>query len=140
MSNDNFFNPYSPSASFGTNAAENALGIPNADLKKAEAIIKDAGQFWLAILICFLCSALGMIVIGPWYLRRLIQWNGLASKYPSLMQPTVEFGSLPQRFQSSKWKLITGLVVGLVLFLLLAFLIFVSIGTAALAKQQQGGN
>lgn len=118
MSNDPFSenpnspNPYSPTVSGG--AAEPALlgDLTPAEMKKVEAITKDAGQFWLAILLCFLCGALGPIIIGPWYLVRLVQWNGMSSAHPWLLDQTAPAGSLQKKFQSSKWKLIVGLVFG----------------------------
>lgn len=108
-------NPYAPSA----NPAANIVGaglLSAEELKKVEAIIKDASQFWLAILICFLCSALGFVLIAPWYLVRLVQWNRFAQSHPMLLDPAAAPGSLGQRFQSSRWKLITGLVVGACFF------------------------
>ena len=93
-----------------------------ASLRKIEAIIKDAGQFWLAILMCILCTGLGSIINGPWYLVRLIQWNSIAQAQPMLLDPNVPRGSIEQRFQSAKTKLIIGMGFGAVI-LLLAFLV-----------------
>ena len=92
--------------------------LANPDQKKIEAVIKDANQFWLAILMCIFCSALGAVIIGPWYLVRLLQWNSIARAQPMLLDPNVPRGSLQQRFQSAKWKLIVGISFGAFIFLL----------------------
>ena len=119
---DNFNpNPYAAPAAPGQAVGMVDLDAPT--LMKVEAVIKDAGQFWLAILLCFLCSGLGMIVIGPWYLVRLLQWNSLAQNHAWLCERDAQPGSLPKRFQSAKWKLIVGLVVGLVLMIMLVGLV-----------------
>ncbi|MDP1562198.1 MAG: hypothetical protein Q8M16_12535 [Pirellulaceae bacterium] len=65
-----------------------------ADRKKLDVVIKDAGQFWIAIVLCILCSAIGSIIIPFWYLARLIQWNGLAKKYPALTVNGAPEGSI----------------------------------------------
>ncbi|MGB7326281.1 MAG: hypothetical protein WBD31_15515 [Rubripirellula sp.] len=139
MSNQDPFdqaNPYAPSSGPAMALpAEGNLSAP--ELKKVEAIIKDAGQFWLAIILCFLCSGLGMVIIGPWYLTRLLQWNKMSKQHPFLMNPQAPPHSLSQRFQSSKWKLFTGLGFGLLLFLLLGLLLLVSIGAAAQGAGRQ---
>ena len=109
-------NPYAaPTTADLGPATGGPLSIPADDLRKVEAVIKDAGQFWLAILMCFVCSIIGMVLIGPWYLVRLMQWSRLSKTYPQLMDPNVSRGSLPQKFQSSQWKLLVGLIVGLLL-------------------------
>ncbi|MAD80404.1 MAG: hypothetical protein CMJ50_06120 [Planctomycetaceae bacterium] len=95
-----------------------------------EAIIKDAGQFWLAIIMCIVCTGLGALIIGPWYLIRLIQWNSIARAQPMLLAPNVLRGSLEQRFQSAKIKLIIGISFGAVILLLLILLLVTSFVSA----------
>jgi hypothetical protein len=90
----------------------------NPDQNKIEAVIKDANQFWLAILMCIFCSGLGAIIIGPWYFVRLMQWNSIARAQPILLDPQVPRGSIEQRFPSAKWKLIVGISFGAFIFLL----------------------
>ncbi|TWU51851.1 hypothetical protein [Rubripirellula reticaptiva] len=139
MSNQDPFdqaNPYAPSS--GPSMALPTEGNLNAsELKKAEAIIKDARQFWLGILLCFLCSGFGMVIIGPWYLTRLLQWNKMSKQHPFLMNPEALPLSLPKRFQSSKWKLMAGLGFGLLMFLLLGLLLVVSFAAASQAVPRQ---
>lgn len=121
-------NPYtSPMANFG--AAPPGAVDPRT-VEKAEAIIKDAGQFWLAILMCIFCSALGSIIIGPWYLVRLLQWNSLATRQPMLLDPNVPRGSIAQRFQSAKTKLIIGICFGAVALLITVVTVIVLIASA----------
>ena len=108
-------NPYAaPSASPKSDVLDEdyRIRLEARDHQKAEAIIKDAGQFWLAIII----SILGTIINPIWYTVRLIQWNGLAKKYPALLASDVPAKSMQARFKSSQWKLITGVVAGLIMF------------------------
>jgi hypothetical protein len=126
-------NPYASPVT--DSAAASSLNIDPASLKKIEAIIKDAGQFWLAILMCIVCSALGSIIIGPWYLVRFLQWNSMAKAQPMLLTRDVPRGSLAQRFQSAKIKLIIGMSFGALIFLLVALLFIVSFASAAAASR-----
>ena len=121
-------NPYASPVTDSQVASQ--VSIDPAALKKIEAIIKDAGQFWLAILICILCSALGSIIIGPWYLVRFLQWNSMAQAQPMLLDPNAPRGSLAQRFQSAKIKLIIGMSFGALIFLLVTLLFAVSFASS----------
>jgi hypothetical protein len=114
-------NPYAPTPTpIGT---EYAVPMDAATLKQFDAIVKDANQFWIAILLCLLCSGIGSVLIGVWYLSRLVQWNSMSKAYPLLMVENPPPGSMAARFQAAKAKLIIGLVVGIVLlFLILAYL------------------
>ncbi len=98
--------------------------------KKIDAIIKDAGQFWLAIIMCVFCTGLGSIIIGPWYLVRLLQWNSIATSQPLLLDPNAPRGSIAQKFQSAKTKLIVGMSFGAVFFLLALLFVVITIATA----------
>ena len=112
-------NPYAvPQTDFTYDAQVN---VDRATLAKIEAIAKDAGQFWLAILMCLLCVGVGSLIIGPWYLVRLIQWSSVAQRQPQLLDPHAPHGSLARRFQSAKVKLAIGICFGAVVFVL-AFL------------------
>jgi len=122
-------NPYAaPQADF---ASASQSDIERATLTKIEAIIKDAGQFWVAILMCIFCTGLGAIIIGPWYLVRLNQWNSIARAQPMLLDPNVPRGSLAQRFQSAKTKLIIGLSFGALVLLVVMLSLVLMITTAA---------
>ena len=103
--------------------------LPAADQKKVEAIIKDAGQFWLAIILCILCNGIGSLIVPIWYGVRLSQWSRLGRQYPFLLTPGAAPGSLAQKFVSSRWKLMVGLLFGLMmiglLFLYVLFLVLV---------------
>lgn len=130
---DSFFdsptNPYQqPTSTTGTpaQAAGADLNLSVSDVKKIEAIIKDAQMVALAVLLCLLCSGCGFIIIGPWYLARLIQWNGWATKCPGLIDPGAEYGSLQQRFQSAKSRLIIGLGIGAAMFVLVGMAILMA--------------
>ena len=116
-------NPYAPTGEVGAPPHSETLGIDPATAKKAEAIIKDAGQFWLAILLCFICSGFGPLIIGPWYIVRWVQWSSLAKRFPQLKDPNAPPASLQKRFQGAQWKLIVGIVSGAILFVLSMLLI-----------------
>ena len=124
----NDYNPYASPAYADRTSDQLPFAIDPADRIKIDAVIKDAGQFWLAIALCILCSAIGALIIPFWYLARLLQWNGLAKKYPALTVQGAPPGSLQAKFQSSQWKLIVGIAVGGGIFLcvLAYFLILVA--------------
>ena len=120
------YNPYaSPAATLGGNPNPNPYSLDPKDLTKVEAVIKDAGQWWLAVAISVLCSAIGFMLIGIWYFARLMQWRTLAPKYPVLLVPTADRTSLPSRFQKAKTNLILGMSIGAVLALCIFALLFV---------------
>jgi len=123
-------NPYAPPETDPMAQAVPMQGpVDQAVVKKIEAIVKDADQFWMAILLCFLCTGLGMIIIGPWYFVRLLQWNSMARAQPLLLDPNVPYGSLAKRFQSARTKLIIGMSFGAVI-MLLAILVFATMSVA----------
>lgn len=117
-------NPYAAPTSEPAFAAPE--GIDPASVRKIEAIIKDAGQFWLAILLCMVCTGFGAIIIGPWYFVRFLQWNSLARDQPALLTPGAPRGSLVQRFQSAKTKLVAGMGFGAFVLLLLVGVLAIS--------------
>lgn len=49
-------NPYAPPVN-----QPKMESVDGATMNKLRAIIKDANQFWIAMLLCFLCSALAVI-------------------------------------------------------------------------------
>ena len=120
-------NPYATPTQIGAAQDSVPIDLEPKDRIKVEAVIKDAGQFWLAIILCILCSAIGAFIIPVWYLVRLLQWNSLANKYPALMSDDVPAKSIQARFKSSQWKLITGMVVGGVVFSFVALYILLLI-------------
>ena len=122
-------NPYSTPQPGGGAFSPQANAIDPLDRTKIDAIIKDASQFWLAIVICIFCSALGSLIVPIWYFVRLQQWNQLAKKYPSLAHPRSQ-ATPPNAFRSAKWQLTTGIVAGIVVLCLyiLAFAVLVVFG------------
>jgi hypothetical protein len=115
-------NPYAPTALPTDNDSSQ---IDPVLLAKINAIIKDAGQFWIAILLCILCSALGSVIIGIWYAVRLMQWNAIANSQPLIMAPNPAPGSIAAKFQGAKVKLIVGVVFGVCIFaLMIAYVVF----------------
>lgn len=96
----------------------NGLQVPEKDKEKIAAIIKDANQFWLALILCLLCSIVGAMIVPIWYFSRFQQWNKMSSKYPALNNPDASPKSVTARFQAAHWKLITGMSVGLLLWLI----------------------
>ncbi|PHS09134.1 MAG: hypothetical protein COA78_12240 [Blastopirellula sp.] len=110
-------NPYASPAITNEEAPQSDLRMDEADQKKIAAIIKDAGQFWVAIILCVFCIGLGGFIVPIWYLVRLLQWNKFAKKYPELVNPNSPKGSVAAQFRSSQWKLIVGIAFGVVFFL-----------------------
>jgi len=98
-------------------------------MSKLEAVIKDAGQFWLAIILCLICNGVGSLLIGPWYIARLRQWSNLKKKYPALMNPAPP-KTLQSKFQSAQWKLIVGISFGGAMLLFVIFYLIVTIALA----------
>ena len=120
-------NPYAaPQAGIAAALPQSADRVT---VTRVEAIIKDAGQFWLAILMCIFCTGLGAIIIGPWYFVRLLQWHAIARAQPMLVDPHVPHGSLAQRFQAARTRLIIGMSFGGVVLLLLLVLIITTIAS-----------
>ncbi len=108
-------NPYA--APLTEVADQPELNIDPVVLKKVQAIIKDANQFWLAMLLCLFCGV-APIIIGPWYLVRLVQWSSVARTQPMLLAAHAPPGSLARQFRSAKTKLMIGVCFGAVMFLL----------------------
>lgn len=129
--NNPYHNPYDAPKHGGANMAGSGLGIPAADTTKIEAIAKDAGQFWLAILICIVCSSIGTLLITPWYGVRLAQWYSMKNRYPQLMDPHAPPKSLAKRFQSAQVKLMIGIVFGIVMLFFGMFIILALIAGGA---------
>lgn len=98
----------------------NSLYLDDVARAKVDAVIKDAGQYWLAILCCFVCTGVGFVVIGPWYYLRLRQWHALADKHVVLMTIDPTPGSVADRFQRAKGQIKIGLGFGAGLFILTA--------------------
>jgi hypothetical protein len=134
-------NPYQPPvfADGGmqtTNSSEVDFPISPEDLKKAKAVIKEGDQFWVAILAMIFCSALGILLLGPWYFVRYLQWKSLAAKYPQLIASNSVRGSLPDKFLKAKLKLQICMGIGVVLLLLILLFalslgVFMTIGVPA---------
>ena len=120
-------NPYATPIETEADPKAVPIKLEPKDRKKVETVIKDAGQFWLAIILCILCSGIGAFIVPIWYLVRLVQWNSIARKYPELLFQPVPPNSIQARFQSSQWKLIVGLVFGCVVlvFVLLYFFLLI---------------
>lgn len=109
-------NPYAAPSSTEPAHDPSPVDLDPKGLAKVEAVVKDAGQFWLAIILCVVCSGIGGLIVPIWYLVRLLQWRSLANKYPALLSNGAAPGSIQAKFQSAQWKLIVGLVVGAIIF------------------------
>jgi|LakMenEpi03Aug12_release.lakeMendotaPanAssembly.Ray.scaffolds.fasta_scaffold26815_2 hypothetical protein len=133
-------NPYSAPSIIPASTQSPTLPISEPDLKSIQVIIKDAGQFWLAIILCLLCSGIGSLIIGPWYISRLLQWSKLKNKYPALMDPAPP-NTLPTNFQNAQWKLIVGITFGgiILLMVLLYIGLVIVVGAAGAARMQVNG-
>jgi uncharacterized integral membrane protein len=115
-------NPYAAPVAVSAMPVTHASYDP-AGLRRIQAVTKDAGQVWLAILMGFVCTALTWVLICPWFAYRLHSWNRLSREYPQLLAPGAAPGSIEAKFQRARVELITGLVVGVVMLLLFVVLI-----------------
>ena len=111
-------NPYTPAAPVGDSTAGPAITLSAQSQRKLDSVLKDAGQFWLAMILCVVCTSIGILIILPWYGVRLTQWSHLAKQYPELMAPNAPAGSLPRQFQAARIKLLVGIVFGAVMLVL----------------------
>lgn len=121
--NSDPINPYESPLSSTPLATQAPPAVDLVMLNKVNAIIKDAGQFWLAILLCLFCTGLGAIIIGPWHFVRLMQWMSVAKAEPRLLDTHASPGSIAKKFQSAKVKLIIGMSFGLLILLFVLFAI-----------------
>lgn len=113
----------------GMSSASGWSGDPQSS-PKIEAVIKEANQFWIALLLCLFCSGIGSLIIGVWYIVRLFQWNGLARANPALLERGAPPGSLPFRFQTARTKLIIGVCAGFAILLVQIALLAIWVATA----------
>ncbi|MCA9105792.1 MAG: hypothetical protein KDA83_10225 [Planctomycetales bacterium] len=86
--------------------------IDDATRKTIEAIIKDANQLVVVLVMCLCLTMLGTLVVMPWYSFRLWQWYSLAGRHPSLMVYRPPLGSFADQFQRAKANLWSGLFIG----------------------------
>ena len=120
-------NPYAPPISNPPDPPPDPapIDLDPIDHKKLKALINDASGFWLAIPMSILCYGCGAFALPIWYSMRLLQWRSLASKYPALLANRVPRGSLQAKFKAAFWKLVLGIVVGGLLFLIIAIFFLV---------------
>ena len=120
-------NPYAPPISPLPEPASDPAPIEfePKDHRKIRALVSDANGFWLAIPMSILCYGCGAFALPIWYSMRLLQWQSLANKYPALLANGVPRGSLQAKFKAALWKLVLGIVVGGLLFLIIAIFFLV---------------
>lgn len=107
-------NPYEASSTGPHSATGSTSGLDADTAKRVNTVIKDADQFWIALVLCVLCTGIGSLIICPWYLVRLSQWSSLGKSHPQLLTAAPK-GSLEDRFQRAKSKLVMGIVAGAIL-------------------------
>ena len=106
------------------NGAAPEIDIDPATVAKIEVIIRDAREWWAAVLLCVCLVGVGALIIGAWYLMRFVQWRKMAHQHPMLLNPDAPRNSLGQRFQAAQTSLLIGMSVGwLVWFLILVVII-----------------
>lgn len=114
--NSDYKNPYAertePARCIQESDIEPAL------LKKIEVIIYDANHTVLAIGLCITWLGLGGILVGLWYLVRLRQWNAIARAYPALLESEAPWDDFSLRFTAAKKKLVLGVSIGFLTFIL----------------------
>ena len=114
--NSHYKNPYGertePASFIHASDFEPAL------LKKIEVIIYDANHIALAIGLCITWVGVGGILVGLWYLVRLRQWNAIAKAYPALLEAEAPWDDFSLRFIAAKKKLVLGVSIGFLTFIL----------------------
>ena len=116
-------NPYAAPASARNSESPDEqfrIRLDGRDHVRAIAIITEANQFWVAMLLSTFCVVFGSIIILIWYGVRLLQWSRLAKKYPELLATNPPPKSMQARFQASRWKLTIGIVFGLIIISIMA--------------------
>lgn len=117
-------NPYQPpvfadGGMQSTNLSEVDFRVSPEDLKKAEALINEGEQFWVAIVATIFNPLLGILLLGPRNFFLYLQWQTLAARYPVLTASDSVRGSLPDKFLKAKLKLQICMSIGVVLLLLI---------------------
>ncbi len=90
-------------------------------VKRAAAIVADAGRVYLLIILSLCVCRIGWLVMGPWYAYRLYSWYEMNRTYSELRNPRPRvsaYYSLALDFQAAKTRLWVGFVVGGMAFLL----------------------
>ena len=116
MSEQNPYAPPSVIAPVDPLGDESSIKLDDSDQKRVNAIIQDAGQFWMATILCIVCVVIGLPLMAAWYAMRLWQWNRLAEKYPKLLASNAPRKSIQAKFQAARWKMIAGLITVAVVF------------------------
>lgn len=116
---DNLYS--SPNATKTQNPKTDWVRIPDQEIEKIEAILKDAKQVTIGILMCLFLVAIGGFIIGPWYFYRAIQWNSFSKKYPFLVDPNAARDSLAGEFTSAKSNLYLGVIIGAIFITIYTF-------------------
>ena len=102
---------------------EHGIEIDAGDQVRADAIINEAGEVWVMMIMCIPCCLAGVLVL-PFYAIRLVQWNQLANRYPELVASNVPPKSFQAKFKAARWKLTTGLVIGGIILVGILMLLF----------------
>jgi hypothetical protein len=100
------------------------LDLTPTGARRAKAVVQDADNVYLAILLATCICGIAWLFMFPWFGFRLLQWYQLNSQFeelrhPNAFSPHAEFTS---RFPDAKLKLWIGTIVGGGFFLLLIVL------------------
>lgn len=89
--------------------------------KRAKAIVADA-DMWLAVWVLSCICGPVWLFLFPWYLYRLYSWYDLHTTFEELRFPNSlsPHGDLAVKFNSAYWRLMTGVVIGAIFWLILA--------------------
>jgi hypothetical protein len=121
-------NPFASPAAIGVDdQQQKSRETPVFDLtergaKQAKAIVDEADMVYWTIVVAICCCSLLWPLLLPWYGYRLWCWHRLNQQFSELCNPNSfsPHGALAGSFQDAWLKLIVGVVVGALMWLLLA--------------------
>lgn len=130
-------NPYAAPTVIDPPASPNRSSNPDFDLTekgaaRAKAIVNEAGSVRLLCGLACICAPVWVLML-PWFSYRLYCWHDLNSTYAELRNPNSfsQHGELAADFVNAKSKIIVGMVVGGILWLIM-------IGTVVLETLLEG--
>lgn len=112
-------NPYEPpgrgeaeeeSAKF----REEQFDLTESGVRRAQAVVSDARGVFFVLFLASCAFGIGWLIMLPWYIYRLRQWQMLNREFFELRQPNSfsRNAKLASDFQDARLRLIFGIVVG----------------------------
>lgn len=106
--------------------------LTEAGAKRARAVVADSKSvIWVVCLAWCVCAPAWFLML-PWYAYRLYCWYDLNGTFGDLRSPNAlsPHGELAMKFQDARSRLLLGVIVGAVLWLLMGRWVAVELGGA----------